>query len=74
MSLICPEAVNCKAYEAWKTEIKRDIPAVIKKSETGYQCPALAYVKEKKLGATEVSCVNVELLNNQSKLLRLIDG
>jgi hypothetical protein len=74
MSLICPNAVNCKAYEAWKTEIKMDIPAVIKESETGYQCLALTYVREKRLGATEVSCVNIELLNNQSKLLRLIDG
>ena len=71
--LICPDIINCPAYKDWNAETKKIMPTIIKEDETGYGCSALIYIQQNRLGASEVDCANLELLNNQSKLLKLLE-
>ena len=73
IDLICPNVTNCPAYKAWRIEEKGLSNTIIHGEETGYSCIALTYIQQNKLGGSNVECANLEILNTQSKLLKLLE-
>ena len=71
--LICPNAIDCPAYTEWKKETKKERNSIIDKEDGKYDCPALTYIQKNKLGAHDTDCATLEILNTQSKLLRLLE-